>query len=136
MKTIHFKTLISLCAALAVTTLAIAKDGDKQFLDAKAAKGLISDRTWQANKIAASGYNYWSWKSDGSVCLRLESKTGKCDDTGHWKLEGDRFCYEVTWWSKSYGLNSSCFRIQDEGKGHYRGIKDNGLDGLLFSILK
>jgi len=136
MKTIHIKTLIALCAALTVTALAIAKDGDKKFLGAKAANDVISGRTWQANKVAASGQSYWTWKSDGSVCLREGSKSGKCDDTGRWKLEGDRFCYELTWWGKSIGLDSACFRIADQGKGHYLGIKDNGLEGLSFSVLK
>lgn len=136
MKTFCLKCMMLLCAALAIATVAIAKDGDKKFLDAKAAKNLISNRTWQANKVADSGYSYWSWKSDGSVCLRDGSKTGKCDDTGSWKLEDDRFCYELTWWGKSIGLDSACFRIADQGKGHYLGIKDNGLESLSFSVLK
>lgn len=105
-------------------------------LDAKAAKDLISDRTWQQKKFDSPGYNYWSWKSDGAICLRLNENTGKCSDTGRWKLEGDRMCYEVTWLFKSGGGNSACFRIADQGKGRYGALQDNGLTLFEFTVAK
>jgi Protein of unknown function (DUF995) len=105
-------------------------------LDAKAAKSLISDRVWQQQRRTGSGFVYWSWKSDGSVCIRLEDKNSKCDDTGHWKLDGDRLCFEITWYLKSAGGNSACFRIVDKGKGRYEAISDNGLTFFEFSVVE
>jgi hypothetical protein len=103
-------------------------------LDAKAARDLISGHMWQQKRIAGPGYIYWSWKSDGTVCLRLDEKTGSCADTGRWKLDGDRMCYEITWWEKSSGGNSGCFRIVNKGNGRYETLQDNGLTLYVFTI--
>lgn len=105
-------------------------------LDAKAAKSLISNRTWQQSAAHGPGTVFWSWKSDGSVCLRTDGMTGKCADEGHWKLGGDRLCYELTWWGKSMGRDSACFRITDHGKGRYEALQDNGLPLFDFSVVK
>jgi len=115
-----------------------AKDTKAATLDAKAAKSLTSDRVWQIKKPRGPGYDYWSWKSDGSVCVRLGEKTGKCADTGRWKLDGERLCYELTWWGETErgGLKSACFRISDQGKGHYGALQDNEMTLLEFSVIK
>jgi len=105
-------------------------------LDAKAARSLISDRMWQQKAPAGPGYNYWSWKSDGSVCLRTDGKNSKCADTGSWKLDGDRLCYKLTWWGASIGRKSACFRISDQGQGRYEALQDNGLTFFTFSLAK
>ena len=109
---------------------------DAATIDAKAARTLISDRVWQQQRRTSSEYVYWSWKSDGSVCLRLEDKNSKCDDTGHWKLDGDRLCFEITWYLKSTGGNSACVRIVDKGKGRYEAVSDNGLTFFEFSVVE
>ena len=103
-------------------------------LDAQAAKSLTSDRTWQQKAPAGPGKVFWSWKADGSVCLRTDGKNSKCTDTGTWKLDGERLCYELTWWGESAGRKSSCFRISDQGKGRYEALQDNGLAFFEFSV--
>lgn len=120
-------SLFSLCAGLQAA---------EATLNAKAARSMISNRTWQQPQAHGSGQIYWSWKSDGSVCLRTEDKNSKCADTGHWKLDGERLCYELTWWGKSAGRNSACFRISDQGKGRYEAIQDNGLTLFNFSVVE
>jgi len=105
-------------------------------LDANAARNLISDRLWQQPQAHGSGQIYWSWKSDGSVCLRTEDKNSKCADTGHWKLEGNRVCYDLTWWGASMGRKSACFRITDKEKGPYEALQDNGFTLFKFSVVK
>jgi len=105
-------------------------------LDAKAARSLISDRMWQQKAGSGPGYNYWSWKSDGSVCLRTDAKSGKCADTGRWKLDAERLCYELTWWGASIGRKSACLRISDQGRGRYEALQDNGLTFFEFSVVK
>ena len=104
-------------------------------LDAKTAKGLISDRNWEMKQVKGAG-GYWSWKSDGTACLRLFDKGGKCDDTGRWTLDGDRMCYELGWWGQGFGMKSACYRIDDLGKGRYGALQDNGLTLFEFTILK
>ena len=136
MKTFRLKIVIALCAALTFSPAAIAKDAERKVLDAKAAKTLTSGRMWHSKSISGSGFFSWSWKSDGSVCLRDNEDAGKCLDTGTWKLENDRLCYELTWWGASSGFKSNCFRIEDKGKGRYGWLKDNGLSVIEFSVAK
>lgn len=105
-------------------------------LDAKTAKSLISDRMWQQKARSGPGLKYWSWKSDGSVCLRTDSKTGECADTGRWKLGDDRLCYELRWGGASLGVKAACFRISNLGKGRYAALRDNGLTFFEFSVVE
>jgi hypothetical protein len=105
-------------------------------LDAKAAQALAAEHTWQIKKPRGPGNDFWSWKADGSVCVRLGEKTGKCADTGKWRLDGERICYELTWWGAQNGLKSTCFRVDDQGKGRYAALEDNGLTMFEFSLEK
>ncbi len=108
----------------------------ENFLDAKAARSLISDQTWQQKFMTGPGGVLWSWKSDGSVCLRTEGKNSKCADTGRWKLDRERLCYELTWWGASENRKSACFRISNQGLGYYNAIKDDGVTAFEFSVAK
>ena len=105
-------------------------------LDSEAAKSLITGRMWQQPQPHGTGQLYWSWNSDGSVCLRTDGKTGNCADTGTWKLDGDRICYKLTWYGKTSGRQSACFRISDKQKGLYEALQDNGLTLFEFSVVK
>ena len=136
MNTFFAKILAAFCAAMTLAPAAIAKDAQGKVLDAEAAKSLISGRMWQAPIIGGPGHYYWSWKSDGSVCLRQNETTGKCLDTGTWKLKGNRLCYELTWYGAGLGLKSRCLRIVDEGNGRYRELEESGLATLKFSVVK
>lgn len=105
-------------------------------LDATAVRSLVSDRIWQQKARSGPGLKYWSWTSDGWVCLRIEDKNGKCADTGRWKLDTDRLCYDLKWGGASLGVKSSCFRISDKGNGLYEALQDNGLTFFEFSVVK
>jgi hypothetical protein len=117
-------------------TLCVYEEATAATLDAAAVKVLVMDRTWQQPQAHGSGQLYWSWKSDGTVCLRTDDKVGKCADTGRWTLEGNRMCYELTWWGAGSGRKSACFRIDDQGNGRYEAIQDNGLGLFQFSVLR
>jgi hypothetical protein len=121
--------LLSFCA------LCTASQAFAETLDAKAARSLVADRVWQW-KVPHGGYNYWSWKGDGSVCFQLEARNAKCADTGTWTLDGGRLCYELTWWGGSVGRKVACFRISDHGKGQYEAVSDNGLTFMDFSVVE
>jgi len=136
MNTFFTKTLVALCAALTLASAAIAKDTQGKVLDAKAAKSLVSGRMWQEPVIGGPGNWYWSWKADGSVCLRQNETTGDCLDTGTWKLKGNRLCYEMTWYGAELGRKSRCLRIVNEGKGRYRELEESGIATLKFSVVK
>jgi len=126
-----------LFVALALAAVAADADAaDAKVLDAKAAASLVNNRMWQQKLQRGPGYNYWAWKGDGSVCLRLGDKSGKCADTGQWKQEGERLCYELTWWGAEAGLKSNCIRIADQGKGSYGALQDNGFTLYEFSLVK
>jgi len=105
-------------------------------LDADAVKILVSDRMWQQKTSSGPNYRYWSWKADGSVCLRADDKADKCGDTGRWKLDAERVCYDLRWGGLTYGVKSACFRITDQGKGRYQALQDNGLTLFEFTVPK
>jgi len=117
--------LVAPCAAAAADTLNNA-----------AAKTVIANRTWRQPQAHGSGKVYWTWKSDGSTCLRTDGPKGKCADTGHWRLDGGRMCYELTWWGASVGRKSACFRIADKGKNQYEAIQDSGFTLFEFSVVR
>ena len=103
-------------------------------LDAVAVKALVANRAWTSTSGSSGTVRYWAWKSDGSLCYRMMQKDGKCDDTGQWKLDRNRVCYELSWWGKSQGLNSKCFPVADLGKGRYAALEDNGVHFLEFTV--
>jgi hypothetical protein len=105
-------------------------------LDAKALQSLLSNRLWRLKPASSADAYFWSWKSDGSVCVRFEEKNAKCDDTGHWKLDGGRVCYELTWWGESLGFRSACFHVVDQSKGRYEAIEDNGVTAFEFTVVE
>lgn len=136
MKTLFLKSVMLLFTALAVTTVAIAKEDAKKFLDASAVKALASGHMWKVVKLVVGGYAYWEWKSDGSVCMRLEEETGSCTDKGRWKLDGNRLCWELEYFGDDLGLKSTCVDIADKGKGRYLGTNKTGTNLLDFTVIK
>jgi len=105
-------------------------------LDANAARNLVTDRVWQQKPSAGPNYRYWSWKSDGSICIRTDDKADKCGDTGRWKLNAERLCFDLRWGGLNRGMKSACFRITDQGKGRYEALQDNGLSLFEFTVVK
>ena len=137
MKTLFLKSVMLLFAALTVAAVAIAKDDAKKVLDASAVKALISNHMLESKQVTGgSGYNYWAWKSDGSVCIRIAGKTGKCDDKGRWKLDGNRLCWELEWFGNDLKLKSACVDVADQGKGRYLATDKSGTVLLDFTVLK
>jgi len=104
-------------------------------LDAKTVGGLVSGHTWQQKRLAGSGFMYWAWSSDGSVCLKNEM-AGSCIDTGRWKLDRDSVCWELSWWGKSDGVNSRCVRVAAKGDGRYEMVPVDGVTKIEFTIAK
>ncbi len=51
-------------------------------LDAEVTKKIPLDETWAVQEFDGPGHFYWTWNSDGTLCLRLHEETGDCDDTG------------------------------------------------------
>ena len=104
-------------------------------LDAAEVRSLTMGRTWEAK--AGPTTSYWTWNADGTVCLRLNEKTGKCADTGKWRLDDERICYELTWYGEAYQLKSACFLIADKGAGRYAWILGGPGESIReFTVLK
>jgi len=131
---IHSRLLIVLM--ISFFAMCAGLHAEQATLGAEAAKSLISGHTWRQPQPHGSAILHWSWNSDGSVCLRTEGATGKCADTGRWKLEGGRLCYELTWWGESIGRKSTCFRVSDEGGKRYKALEDNGFTLFEFSVVE
>ena len=136
MKTFCVRNAVMFLAAAAVAFSALAKDSEHKLVDGNAAKAVASGNTWESKKVGIGGYAYWEWKADGSVCMRSEEKTGKCTDTGTWKMDGDRLCWQLEWYGGDLGFKSNCVRLSDKGKGRYLGIDDQGSTMFDFTVLK
>ena len=119
-----------------ILSLCVDQQAAAETLGAEMAKNLVSGHTWVRKPTNAVAVSYWSWKSDGTVCLRLFDKQGKCDDTGRWKMDGERVCYELGWWGGTWGIKSACFRVSDLGKGRYEALEDNGIVQFEFTVSK
>lgn len=129
--------VVVLLVLAALYGLAAAQKGERSgaTLEGGAARRLLSDRLWLLQVGSGeSAVHHWTWKSDGSICVRFKAETKKCDDTGRWKLDGGRVCYELTWWGQGMGIKSSCFRIADRGEGHYEALEDNGMTQFRFTL--
>ena len=92
-------------------------------LDGDAVKKLALQGMWVSDD---KNYGNWSWNQDNSVCLRLVTKKGDCADTGTWKIDGNLICYKLSWWGKSYDINSQCVSIKTLGNGRYEALYDGG----------
>jgi len=107
-------------------------------LDANAVRALASGKTWSTNGFLESYSRgqavVFEWRADGAACVRLAGSTGKCDDSGTWKIVDQRICYELTWWLKQYDMSSECFGITDLGKGTYEAKLRNGSSIMKFTV--
>jgi hypothetical protein len=65
---------------------------------------LVNGKTWKIQFIQAE---YWDWRKDGVVCVRLD-RMSKCADEGRWRLDGDKLCWKLTWLGKTNRLNKNC----------------------------
>ena len=121
---------LAFIAALAVAPVAA------DTLDTDSVKKLLVNRTWVQTKAAGPGDNYWVWKADGAVCIRLfDAKQATCDDTGQWTLDAGRVCYEISWWSGGHVEKSGCFRISQPSNKRYKAIRDDGVPLFRFAVL-
>jgi hypothetical protein len=109
------KAAFAILGMAAAIFLIAGAPAQAQALDGLAIKELALRGTWNAQ---SSGWGFWSWDEDGSVCLRLNEPTGECSDTGTWAIDGDSICYEFEWVWESEGQRALCLHINDLG-GHY-----------------
>ncbi len=78
-----------LSGSLLVSTMLFASPASAADLSADAVKNLVGGKMWMTERIADSRQpTYIEWKKDGTACLRLWKPSGKCDDSGTWKIDG------------------------------------------------
>ena len=92
-------------------------------LDGEAVKQLALQGAWEAEHAE---YGFWNWSEDGTVCLRVGSKDGKCADTGTWNIADNVLCYEFTWWGETVGERKGCFTVQPIGEGRFETLFHGG----------
>ena len=129
------KTHKALSYGFLFSTILIAEPSAAAELGADAVRNLVGGKMWIAEKMLTSTQiGAFEWKKDGSVCLRLGTTSGRCDDSGHWKIDGTRVCWEFTWWMKTYDLASACLGIAELGKGRYEAKMANGTTFMEFTV--
>jgi hypothetical protein len=104
-------------------------------LGSDAVQRLAAGKMWITKQIADSrALASFEWKRDGTVCLRLTETSGKCDDSGTWRIDDARVCWEFTWWAKSQGMTSACLSVAELGKGLYEAKVASGTQFLVFTV--
>jgi hypothetical protein len=112
-----------------------ALPADAAELGSDAVRKLVSGTVWSTERMLNSNQlRSLDWKKDGTLCLRLGGTSGKCDDSGTWRIVGQRVCYELTWWMKSYDMASACLGVSDLGNGRYEAKLVNGTSFMQFTV--
>lgn len=132
----NFRSRLLVSLPFVIVSLCVHHRATAEPLGAEKSKNLVSGHTWIRKPTNAVAVSYWSWNSDGTVCLRLFDKQGKCDDTGRWKMDGERVCYELGWWGGTWGIKSACFRVAELGKGQYAALEESGIVQFEFTVSK
>jgi hypothetical protein len=114
----------------------LARPSGAADLGADAVKSLLGGKMWKTEKMGQSNQlGSFEWKKDGMVCLRLGDNTsGKCDDSGTWRIDGARLCWEFTWWLKTYDMASACLGVAELGKGRYEAKMASGFKFMDFTV--
>jgi hypothetical protein len=118
------------CLLLCTMPLGAKAEAD---LDAAQLKTLVSGRTWViafygdlSDKLRTA---YWDFQPDGRVCARLANTApgSNCADTGKWRLEGDKLCWELGWFGKTDGFQAACGRARRQGDAYqFINVKNDG----------
>ena len=116
------RRLASLGLMLMLGLLA-SSPAEAQALNGAAVQKLALQGTWVAER---TGWGYWSWGADNTVCLRLLNETEDCADTGTWTINGDVMCYELTWWGEAYDVRINCFTVHAVGDDRYETLYYGG----------
>jgi hypothetical protein len=102
-------------------------------LDAVQLKTLVTGRTWAiafyGDLADRTRTAYWDFHPDGRVCARLANNApgSRCADTGKWRLEGDKLCWELGWFGKSDGFQAACGRARSKGDAYqFIDVKNDG----------
>ena len=111
-------------ATLLLTITAIISPVASQELEGNALKRLALQGIWEAEHAE---YGFWKWNTDGTVCLRVGNKDGKCTDTGSWYVADNVLCYELKWWGNTAGERKNCFTVQP--------LKDGRFETLFYGAL-
>ena len=121
--------------AFSFSAMFLASPSGAADLGSDAVKNLVGGKMWTTEKMLNSNQlRSFEWKKDGTVCLRLGSTSGKCDDSGTWRIDGDRVCWEFTWWMKSQDMASACLGVAELGKGRYEAKMASGLRLMDFTV--
>lgn len=124
------KATLAISGLAAAIVLVAGAPAQAQALDGPAIRELAVEGTWNAD---SSGYGFWSWHEDGSVCLRLSEPDGECTDTGTWSIEGGSICYEFGWVFRTEGQGAGCLRITAV-EGRYEALYEGPVTTSLFKF--
>ena len=102
-------------------------------LDAGQLKTLVTGRTWAiafyGDLTDKTRTAYWNFQPDGRVCARLANNPpgSSCADSGKWRLEGDKLCWELGWFGKTDGFQAACGRARRNGDAYqFINVKNDG----------
>jgi len=120
---------------LCLVAMLVALPAGAADLAPDAVRKLVSGMMWTTEKMLNSTQlRSFDWKKDGTLCLRLGGTSGRCDDNGTWKIDGQRVCYQLTWWMKSQDMASACLSVADLGNDRYVAKIPSGSTFMEFTV--
>ena len=105
-------------------------------VNAEQLRALAAGRTWAiafyGDLTDKTRTAYWDFKPDGAVCARLANNPpgSSCADSGKWRLEGDKLCWELGWLGKTDGFQAVCGRARRSGDA-YQFINEKNQGSLM-----
>jgi len=94
-------------------------------------RDIVDGKVWEAE----DGWGIWTWQVNNELCVRTYSSDEDCTDSGPWAIDDDAICYELEWWSDSYGLRKNCFVVRSLEDGRYEAIpKGSAVDSAVFAF--
>jgi hypothetical protein len=81
-------------------------------------------------------WGFWEWHADNTVCLRVNSAEGDCDDHGTWSLDGNVLCYELEWYGRGEDVRKNCFTVHALDDNKYKTVLSGGAVESMFFVFK
>lgn len=102
---------------------------------------MVSGRSWAlstyGNTSNPATAMVWDFRKDGSVCARFAgSRVGdKCADEGRWRIDGDKLCWDLTWFGGTFGFKTACSIVQRVGPERVE-LRNEKLPDLTFMVVR
>ena len=118
-------------AILFASVVGVCGSGHAEEFDDDSLRDIVDGKVWATE----DGWGVWTWQADNELCVRTFPGDEDCTDSGPWAIDDGAICYELEWWSDSYGLRKNCFVVRAVEDGRYEAIpRGSAVDSAVFAF--